>query len=337
LTRIVTKSAYGDVKKIFIDDFSFPIYEVSNFIPYRDYTPSSQQHEIDKTVSIKEKVFIIDILGYSHFHFIYDKIAQYEFIKKYIPDLSLYVISNDYHIEKDNGALQELTKFYSIPKHKILNINSQEAFTFTNVYFVWSTHNRQYSDCFQKEYFDPWQHRDDFSFYIKTIYALLQEKFKDYIAPKINKDQKIFISRFKQHEVAGRKSNEARYISKDDEIALEKFFESKGYKIYSAEELTLSEQIELYSGSSHVAALKSSALVNTIFCKPETAIIGINLDDEYQVWYDYICIDAGLNYLELPQIMRNGVPTLSYSLWAPQHTRTVFSLNQILLELEKVI
>lgn len=302
---------------------------------YKDLGEFNENREIEKHVFIKDKAFIIDVIGYSHFHFIYDKIAQYEFIKKYIPDLQLYIISSYNFIDKPGSIVEELKTIYKIPRSNIFSIDSGERFIFKNLYFIWSTHNDVLTGSFHKEYFDPWQKdREDFKFYIQTIYPLLQERFKEFLELPITIYNKYYISRFKQHENSGRNKNEFRYISKEDELKLEQFFADIGYKICTAEDLGLIEQIRLYSNASHIAALKSSALVNTIFCSKDTQIIGINLDDEYQVWYDYICLDAGLKYLELPPMTKDGEPTLSYSVYKEKHKRVVFSIDQIIQELK---
>jgi hypothetical protein len=326
-------SNYDWINKIPIKNFRYPITHLKNFSTYRDLSVFYPNSKIEKHVIIKEKAFVIDLIGYSHFHMVFDKIAQYEFIKKYIPEINLYIIGTKQYLNKDNGIIESLKKVYQISDYNVFDIDSGDRFLFEDLYFILPTHNNLFN--FEDEWFDPWQHRDDFSFYIKTIYPLLQERFKDYLSPVVYKNKKIFISRFKQHEITGRDPGKPRYISKNDEIILENFFKDMGYKIYSAEDLSFLDQIKLYSESSHIAAIKSSALVNIIFCKPETIILGVNLDDEYQVWYDYICIDAGLNYLELPPMIKDGKPSLSYSLYTLRHTRKDFSVNEILNEIKK--
>jgi hypothetical protein len=324
-------SNYKEIKRIKLSSFGHPLHEVKDFSTKKFFRSENDRPNplIKKHLTISGKSFIIDLVGYSHFHFIYDKIAQYEFIKSYDPDVNLYIVANSKYFYEENGLIDDLKALYSIPESNILNIDSGEKYIFKNLFFIWSTHNFLFKDLFFGEYFDPWFSKKDFKFYIETIYPLLQSRFRSYIKPQVNPDLKIFISRFHQHETNGRDKNDFRYISKNDEIKLENFFKYKGYRIVTAEKLGLLEQVELYSGASRIAGIKASGLVNTIFCKKEAEIIAINLDDEYQVWYDYICMFAGLKYSEFPTIYDERGGTLSHSLFRETHNRKTFSFKQI--------
>jgi hypothetical protein len=324
-------SNYKEVKRTKLGLFGQPLHEVKDFSTRKSFR--FEQHNpsplIKKHLTISGKSFIIDLIGYSHFHFIYDKIAQYEFIKKYHPDVNLYIVANSKYFDEKNGLIHDLKTLYSIPDSNILNIDSGEKYVFKKLFFLWPTHNILLTNIFVKKYFDPWNSKKDFKFYIQTIYPLLQSRFRAYIKPQVDPDFKIFISRFNYHEKRDRNKDNSRYISKDDEIKLEKFFKYKGYQIITAENLGLLEQVELYSKAYRVAGIKSSGLVNTIFCKEDSGIIAINLDDEYQVWYDYICMFAGLKYSEFPPIYDEKGGTLSYSIFTEKHNRKTFSFKEI--------
>jgi hypothetical protein len=329
MTTII--SNYKEIKRIGLGSFGQPLHQVKDFSTRKSFNFGEENPSplVKKQLTISGKSFIIDLIGYSHFHFIYDKIAQYEFIKKYHPDTNLYIVANSGYFHEKNGLLDDLKALYLIPDSNILNIDSGERYVFKNLFFLWSTHNVLFKDIFFKDFFDPWSYKKDFKLYIETIYPLLQSRFRDYIKPQVDTNLKIFISRFNQHEEKGRNKNDFRYISRSDEIKLENFFKYKGYQIIVAEDLSLLKQVELYSEAYRVAGLKASGLVNTIFCKKDSGIIAINLDDEYQVWYDYICMFAGLKYTELPAIYNGDGIALSDTVWREVHKRKTFSFKQI--------
>lgn len=333
--KISTGLDYDSIEKTWVEGFNYPIYEAKNFNAYRDVSLFSPNPRIDKHAYIAGKSFIIDIIGYSHFHFIYDKLAQYEFIKQYIPDLEPYIISNKKFIGEKDGLVDTIKSIYEIPETNVFDIDSGEKLFFESACFIWATHNDIFTGTFHREYFDPWKDTKDYDFYVKTIHPLLQKRFSPFIYPYTIPDNKLYISQFQRHEKFGRDQSATRYISKDDELMIEQFFKDKGYTIYTAENFDLAHQIRAYSSASHIASIKSSALVNTIFCKPETKIISISLDDEYQVWYDHICNSIGLDYTEVPQMLRDGSPTMSYYV-NPNHKRTVFDGAKIISELSKL-
>jgi hypothetical protein len=330
-----TISSYGEIKRINLSSFGQPLHQVKDFstkkilkMGEKDFVPL-----IKKELTISGKSFIIDLIedkrGYAHFHFIYDKIAQYEFIKKYDPDINLYILTNSNYLQKEKSLVHDLKTLYKIPDSNIFDMDSGEKYIFKKLFFIWPTFNSLFHNVFVTEYFDPWSNKKDFKFYIQTIYPLLQSRFRAYIKPQVDPDLKIFISRFNHHEKRGRNKDSFRYISKNDEIKLEDFFMYKGYKIYAVEDLGLLEQVELYSGAYRIAGIKSSGLVNIIFCKKESEIIAINLDDEYRAWHDYICLFAGLKYTELPAIYNEEGTTWSYSIFKSEHKRKAFSFNEI--------
>jgi hypothetical protein len=338
--RHIAISDYKKVKRIKIKGFGPRLHHVENFSTYRDSGIFDPTPFIKRITVIKEKAFIIDLIGYAHFHFVYDKIAQYEFIKKYDPEVKLYIVTTNKYLNEDNGILEDLKKIYLLPTSNIINIESGEKYIFKNLFFFWSTHNDLFQEVFLKEYFDPWSNKKDYKFYIKAIYPLLQDRFKDYIKPCTNKNTKIFISRFDQHEKFGRNKDDFRYISKDDEIKLENFFKDRGYQIYTAETLGFLEQVGLYSEAYRIAGIKASGLVNTIFCKKPSKVIAINLDDEYQVWYDYICKFIKIDYEEFPPILNKDGNFASYSVYRETHNRTLFSFEEIekfLIENEAIL
>jgi hypothetical protein len=299
-------SDYKEIKRTKIPGFSHPLHKVKDFSTYREIIydfRTDLNPFLKRKTTISEKAFILDLVGYAHFHFIFDKLAQYEFIKKLDPEINLYVLTDSYHAKEKSNILKDIKSVYSIPESNIFDIDSGEKYLFKNIFFIWSTHNDFFKHTFINDiYFGPWDAKKDFKTYIETIYPLLRARFQVYIKPRVDNDLKIFISRFNQHEHFGRDKDKVRYISKNDELELEKFFKYKGYIICTVDDMDLSEQIGLYSGASRIASLKSSGLVNTIFCGRDSEIISINLDDEYQVYYDYICKFTGLTYTELPSI-----------------------------------
>jgi hypothetical protein len=109
--RTIGIANYEKLEELFVDDFTQPINRVKNFSIQRDISFFVENRSIDTHVFIKEKAFVIDLVGYAHFHFIYDKLGQYEFLKKHFPDLGLYVVSTARYIDDENGILNTIKKF----------------------------------------------------------------------------------------------------------------------------------------------------------------------------------------------------------------------------------
>lgn len=73
----------------------------------------------------------------------------------------------------------------------------------------------------------------------------------------------------------------SRAYSVEDEILLEKYFESKGYQIVSPGDLSVEQQISLFSSSGHVVGAGGSGMTNILFCNPDATITLISAGSRF--------------------------------------------------------
>ena len=73
----------------------------------------------------------------------------------------------------------------------------------------------------------------------------------------------------------------SRAYSVSDELMLEEYFASKGYKVISPGDYTVQEQISLFSSSSVVAGAGGSGMTNMLFCNPDARIIMISAGNRF--------------------------------------------------------
>ena len=66
-------------------------------------------------------------------------------------------------------------------------------------------------------------------------------------------------------------------------------------------ELSLFEQIGLYSNATHIASMKGTGLANMVFAKPDTHIIMINPNRDYRFWYHVIGRVISNRFYEVPE------------------------------------
>jgi hypothetical protein len=297
---------YKSLSLIPLKNFGYPITKLDSF----SIQPGPGMFWINdsldlKQVEIKEDTFVLDFMGYAHFHFIYDKLLQYEFIKQYVPELKISIVATKGYLDQYKNLISELMDIYNISNKNIIAIDEEIVVSFEKAYFILPTHNSIFSDYFEKVWFDPWKRPDDFKFYIEKARPLLLKSFKGFISTK-KENNKIFISRYKQNNKVVRDNTKERFISMVDELKLEAFFKNIGYKIIYSEDFGLKDQVSIYSSASHIASLKASGLVNIIFANDGAKVTAINVDDRYQIWYDYIAKHSNLDFLALPEIIING-------------------------------
>lgn len=302
-----------------VDGFKPYIYEVNNILYFakrlNDYTNASlhvKSQIIEKEFA--DPVFIIDASNTAHFHVINDQIMHYEFLKIYYPNLKMILINTDIGEYKDKKYLKvflDIIKIYELHDDQIYITNEQQKnLLFNKLIYITTSHNHALYRFIPEELkfhgLNGWGHlKEDLEFLILNARPNLLKRIKPYIKLS-DSPKKIFISREREHELMRKELKKDairwRIPSKDEDRILRLFFENNGYTTIFAQDLSLIDQISLYHNATHIAAEKSSAFVNTIFCKPNTQIICINIDSVYQVWYDMICPLYGLNYLEIPKM-----------------------------------
>ena len=112
----------------------------------------------------------------------------------------------------------------------------------------------------------------------------LRSLFKDYIVEQSPKER-IYISRMK----VGR-----RTILNEQELL--NFLSNYGFKVIYCEELSVFQQVSLFSSASLIVASHGSALVNLAFCNPNTNVIDIFNEKHINPCFWFISKINRLNY-----------------------------------------
>lgn len=110
------------------------------------------------------------------------------------------------------------------------------------------------------------------------IYPYVRELYKDIlsVAPRI-KGKYTYITRIK--------SGRRRILN---ESTLTEQLRRLGFSLYAMEDLTLEEQMRLFSSSEVICGIHSAAFANLVFCEPGTKVI--------EIFYD---ISSHLHYLDI--------------------------------------
>lgn len=296
------KVEYSGVDLIDIDNFDIPISNVRNLI-------ISQKHIKNKIKKdITGNIFIIDFAAYSHFHFIFDKILQYEFIKNFVKDLKLVLINDkgDNPIKnlKHYKIISDILLIYDINEDDIIHLSysNEHEYNFSNVYTLTFFHSLFLNKINEDLHFEPWSYKESHKKFLELSINSFSNRINQFI--KHLDIEKVFISR-KPVNDSLRKSNFAagrgRIISEDEENQIESFFIDNGYQIVVAEDYGLIDQANLFNSAKNIAMFYSSSLVNIIFCKPNTNVISLALDNSFRCWYDIVAKGLGLNFTENPK------------------------------------
>jgi hypothetical protein len=264
----------------------------------------------ERTIVVDGPVYLFDITGFAYFHELYDKVLQFEFIKNYIPDIRIVPITyTDIYKKKEASVWLDFFSIYEINEDDVVLLTQESDYVFAEVYNFLFEHNHVMSPFkespFVWEGFDPWAEPEAYQNYIEVSSLSFKSRISKYMS--FQQSKKIFISRKKINDISrGPKAYNSdffysvRFITEKNEAALEDFFRGCGYEVVIAEDLSLIEQIKLYSSATHVSGIISSGFCNIIFCSPGTQIMPINLDDTMRVWYDSFSQYFGLRYLEIP-------------------------------------
>lgn len=90
-----------------------------------------------------------------------------------------------------------------------------------------------------------------------------------------------------------------RYLSLEDELLIEDFFKGKGYEIIYPERMGLTDQINVYISSTHIATLGGAGSVNSLFLGDSGTIVYIAPDTRYEFYHEDI-IDSITNNSIIP-------------------------------------
>lgn len=293
---------------------------LSSTIPIKEYEiihKSAHSKDIKRdegTTIYPGPVYLFDVSGFAYFHALYDKVLQYEFIKKYIPNIKIIPVT--YYFDQTTSFNQiyvDFLKIYGVDYFKdLVYLNSDDSYLFEEVYnFIFEHTEVLYpfkENIYEYDAFQSWIAPEEYKKYILTGRENLLKTLKYPIDNIHNK--KIFVSRrivndkYRNYEYGENAPfyYSTRFISLKDELLIEDFFASNGYEIVFPESMEFLDQVSMYSQASHIAGLKSSGFCNMIFSKPGTKIISINLDSEFECWYGHLAEYFDIEYLEVPSL-----------------------------------
>ena len=291
---------YEKVEKIDIPGYKRKMFHVSNL------TVNTESESIGETINGNSFLYFMNDWQYGHV--MQDVIGHYEFLRQFVPDLRLIIFSQN---KRDSESGKLIT-----PNSVVDNIierypdcifaNDKDKILIKNIYYLFvtfmdliRTYDLETNDIIHYE------SDEDFNYQIWAA-RFIAEKFK----PKdpVKPTRKIYISR----SIAD-KTYEVEYLSYYKRIRvlensklLEDYLESIGYEIILNENLSLDEQAKLYQSASHVITINGTGAYNTIFCKPETNIIFLNIHTEFDWFFDRLTYEVtSNNVLQLPKIHKS--------------------------------
>lgn len=343
-----------DVNEHEIPGTQIKYHSVSNFEIIRD--PELEVFRVEGNS------FIVDIDGYQYFHLFQDKIGQYEFLKREIEDLKIVLVGNlDYAYPPSDRwvgstVLTDAFSIYNIRKEDIVFLNKTNVW-FEKTFYVNRVFNRFLPNTLpgnklfgiddKDKYFDL---NIEIAKIIRELYLNRQKEktFKIFLSRKelnneIRKMKELIEKKSlnsldleeKEHLVRlmrvygtedkdAEKIIEQRFLKLEDEIKLEDYFISKGYKVIDPYDMTFNQQVDLFSKATHVAAIRGTGLYNTIFCKPETNVFVLDISNAYNFEYKSIIEVGAKNVYEIPVVAKA----------TPETPPIFFSIDNIIRLLE---
>ncbi len=93
---------------------------------------------------------------------------------------------------------------------------------------------------------------------------------------------------------------ETRSLDEENNTKVENLFSSLGYAIVHPHEMSFFEQVELFFNATHIAGFKGTGFSNVAFCKPETRVFIMNLNNQYRHFYPAIARSVVNHVFEFP-------------------------------------
>jgi hypothetical protein len=292
--------------------------------------------DFDRSGSIVEKTysgnyFIFYLNSFLYFHTLHEGIGQYEVLKKIIPDLKISVVAIDRTFDNKKEVMDiclDLIKPYGLQHDDIIFL-AEETPIFENIYYYTTRIN------YLLEQMDVPQGKELHGMYDQYLggFESLIELYKPYLVKDENSPKKIFITRmekddnvrnihdmFYESDVYDIQKPQAliqeennwggtkyikqllreRLVPKVNEEKLEQFFISNGYTVIDPEKISFYDQINYYYNATHVASIRGSGLMNTLFCDPGTNIFILDNSKYYEFEYKQICEINSKNVYEIP-------------------------------------
>lgn len=299
-TKLVDVSIVGGSSFVIKDDYMlYDMFELDiehrfdlrfgNLVSINDEGESAINVSSSDGERIENGIFLAGFGSFNYYHLTIELMTKFKYIDT-SDEFVRYPLLVD-KIVADIPQYKSLIDILNTTNRKIIFLESGKKYEVKNLLFIsdisWMPINVKGSlglvdkDCrMSKEC-------------IKYLRDKVIESYKIESSPKTQK--KIFLSR---------KSNFLQRLSNEVEIA--EMFSRYGYKIVYPEELSLKEQVELFSQASIVVGTTGAALTNIIYCLPGTKFISI-IPKEYNFnIYSTIAYNLGLEivYLDSKVIKR---------------------------------
>lgn len=230
------------------------LYSITNLV-FNPIFPKKEQEHLAKSFHFSGRSFIIDLSHYQYFHTLHDKLGQYEFLKKYIPDLNLIFLfhnyselgtdyginfgrfKQEYQDALNNNDYSQQMSFGSEMFDSIIRIildvyeaNPSNTFfsfldtaIFDEVIYFYNSHMVILEK--MKRLGDPMHNPrfNGFELYTKVTIEGLRERFKRYMFDNPDSPKKIFISRsdvnrhyIKASEIRNKQKNKERLTEQEE-------------------------------------------------------------------------------------------------------------------------
>ncbi len=272
-----------NIKKIFIDDTRYRIYETIKSRLYTD-TIHDVAVIIDKKIvegpsiqlrehinanprlniiftkgtpkilkKLKGTVFSLLIGGggnYNYWHWLLDIIPKIKILEKDIDNIDYFLFPN---IEKK--FQQETLHLLNIPSKKILSSKIFRHIYADKIVTTDFTYNLTNN---------PWQDHLNIP---KWIYVFLKEKFIPQIKKSKSLPKKFYIDR--GDSVSNSKNS--RIIL--NESAVKEFLIKNNYETISLANLSFLEQVELFNQATSIVGLHGAGFANLVFSRPKTKVL----------------------------------------------------------------
>lgn len=287
---------YGEIKKIDVEGYTRKIFHVSNLVL------NSELEGDARTVSGNS--FLYFIKNWQYGHVLQDVIGHYEFLKQFIPDLQLLILSKNKgeYGDKDfftkNAVIDNIIESYP----ECIFVNEDNKILIENIYCLFGLFMDPIRDVIETNEIIHGHEDPDFKYQFWAAEAIVKK-----FGPKepVKPTRKIYISRsiadpmYEDKFLAYYKKIRVLKNSK----LLEDYLESLGYEIILNEKLNIEEQAKLYQSASHVVTINGTGAYNTIFCDPGTTIIFLDIHTEFWWFFDYLTEKLTSNVVKkLPKI-----------------------------------
>ncbi len=126
-----------------IQDTNISLYNLNNFIFHTNEMKKVEPKKINKEIKILGDVFLFDIFGYQYYHMLYDKVGQFEALKKMVPGIRPLFFTNltqsiESTLQFHLGAapLRDIIKIYNIKQEDILYLSDYEKVIVDSCWYV---------------------------------------------------------------------------------------------------------------------------------------------------------------------------------------------------------